>query len=55
MTWLINGTEVFDEADLEARIRALRSAGAGISPCWDLLLMGDQRIDAIARALERES
>ena len=46
----IPGVCEVDQDDLDARIRSLRAAGVGSSPCWELLLISEQRTEWIARA-----
>jgi hypothetical protein len=46
----IRGICEVEDADLEARVRAVRDAGLGLSPCWELLFISDARIGRLARA-----
>ena len=46
----IDGVCEVADADLDARVSALREAGVGLSPCWELLFIDRPRIDAIESA-----
>ena len=46
----IPGVCEVDDDDLGARLRALRTTGFGASPCWDLLLIDNDRIERMSAA-----
>jgi len=46
----IPGVSDVAEVDLAARVRALRDEGVGLSPCWELLFISDERVANLAAA-----
>jgi len=46
----IAGVSDVDDADLDARVRALRDEGVGLSPCWELLFISGERVTNLAAA-----
>jgi hypothetical protein len=46
----IPGVSDVAEADLTARVRALRDEGVGLSPCWELLFISGERVANVAAA-----
>jgi hypothetical protein len=51
----IPGVCEVDDDDLWSRLRALRVAGFGASPCWELLLIDDTRVARMSTAWAAES
>jgi|GEM_PF-3731344 len=49
----IAGVCEVDDSDLEARVGAIRDAGLGLSPCWELLFISGERIERLARVWDR--